>query len=300
MRRDRAGRASLVAGTVGAAIGIGFGVATGIIPDSTAPGLPGVALVLLAALLSVPFALAAGAAYLALTHRVVLPLVAVVGFSAGAVVAVPAVRGLHAGEVLIGVLVVGPLVVVLALLEALGRARRDRLAAPPSPATWRAVSVGVAAALLYSGVFAVRAVIPLWRIDTGVPSRLSPALDLALTLWYVLGAALVLVGVPVALNRRYGLVAPAVGLLAFLAVDLAFVQPAVAEGSDLVVALLVGVWPTVAVGLAALGAGEWWFRARRGDYDDRGDDPGDGGDGPDGGGDDEGLTVEGGLFGDRL
>ena len=300
MRRDRAGRASLVAGTVGAAIGIGFGVATGIIPDSTAPGLPGVALVLLAALLAVPFALAAGAAYLALTHRVVLPLVAVVGFSAGAVVAVPAVRGLHAGEVLIGVLVIGPLVVVLALLEALGRARRDRLAAPPSPATWRAVSVGVVAALLYTGVFAVRAVIPLWRIDTGVPSRLPPSLDLALTLWYVLGAAMVLVGVPVALNRRYGLVGPAVGLLAFLAVDLAFVQPAVAEGSDLVVALLVGVWPTIAVGLAAVGAGEWWFRARRGDYDDRGDDPGDGGDGPDGGGDDEGLTVEGGLFGDRV
>ena len=294
MRRDRAGRASLVAGAVGAAIGIGFGVATGIIPDSTAPGLPGVALVLLAALLSVPFALAAGAAYLALTHRVVLPLVAVAGVAAGAVLAVPAVRWLHAGEVLIGVLVVGPLVVVLALIEAVGRARRDRLAAPPSPATWRAVSVGVVAALVYSAVFAVRAVIPLWRIDTGVPSRLSPALDLALMLWYVLGAALVLVGVPVALNRRYRLVAPAVGLLAFLAVDLAFVQPAVAEGMDLVVALLVGVWPTIAVGLAAVGAGEWWLRARRGDYDDRDD-------GPDGGGgDDEGLTVEGGLFGDRV
>ena len=290
MRRDRAGRASLVAGTVGAAIGIGFGVVTGIIPDSAAPGLPGVALVLLAALLSVPFALTAGTAYLALTHRVVLPLVAVVGFSAGAVVAVPAVRGLHTGEVLIGALVVGPLVVVLALIEALGRARRDRLAAPPSPATWRAVSVGVVAAILYSAVFAVRAVIPLWRLDTGVHSRLSPALDLALTLWYVLGAALVLVGVPVALNRRYGLVAPAVGLVAFLAVDLAFVQPAVAEGSDLVVALLLGVWPTVAVGLAAVGAVEWWFRARRGDYDDQDGD----------GGDDEGLTVEGGLFGDRV
>lgn len=293
MRRDRAGRVSLVAGVVGAAIGVGFGVATGIVPDSAAPGLPDVALVLLAALLSVPFALAAGTAYLALTHRVVLPLAAVVGFSAGAVVAVPALRGLHAGEVLIGVLVVGPLVVVLALLEAFGRVRRGRLAAPPSPATWRAVSVGVGAALLYTGVFAVRAVIPLWRIDTGVPSRLSPALDLALTLWYVLGAALVLVGVPVALNRRYGLVGPTVGLLAFLAVDLAFVQPAVAEGSDLVVALLVGVWPTIAVGLAAVGAGEWWFRARRGHYDDRGDDPGDGGD-------DDGLTVEGGLFGDRV
>jgi hypothetical protein len=293
MRRVRAGRASIVAGTVGAAIGLGFGVVTGIIPDSAGPGLPGVALVLLAALLSVPFALTAGAVYLALTHRVVLPLVTVAGVAAGAVLGVPAVRGLGSGEVLIGVLVVGPLVVVLALLEALGRARRDRLAAPPSPATWRAVSVGVAAALLYSGVFAVRAVIPLWRIDTGVPARLSPALDLALTLWYVLGAALVLVGVPVALNRRYGLVAPAVGLLAFLAVDLAFVQPAVAEGSDLVVALLVGVWPTVAVGLAAVGAGEWWFRARRGDYDDGGDDPGDGGD-------KKGLTVEGGLFGDRV
>ena len=290
MRRDRAGRVSLVAGVVGAAIGIGFGIATGIIPDSAAPGLPGVSLVLLAALLSVPFALTAGTAYLALTHRVVLPLVAVVGFSAGAVVAVPAVRGLHTGEVLIGALVVGPLVVVLALIEALGRARRDRLAAPPSPATWRAVSVGVVAAILYSAVFAVRAVIPLWRLDTGVHSRLSPALDLALTLWYVLGAALVLVGVPVALNRRYGLVAPAVGLVAFLAVDLAFVQPAVAEGSDLVVALLLGVWPTVAVGLAAVGAVEWWFRARRGDYDDQDGD----------GGDDEGLTVEGGLFGDRV
>ena len=291
MRRDRAGRASLVAGVVGAAIGVGFGVATGIIPDSTASGLPGVALVLLAALLAVPFALAAGAAYLALTHRVVLPLVAVVGFSAGAIVAVPAVRGLHAGEVLIGVLVVGPLMVVLALLEALGRARRDRLAAPPSPATWRAVSVGVVAALVYSGVFAVRAVIPLGRIDTGVPSRLSPALDLALTLWYVLGAALVLVGVPVALNRRYGLVGPAVGLLAFLAVDLAFVQPAVAEGTELVVALLLGVWPTLSVFLAAVGGVEFWLRRRRGEYDrEEGDDEEAA----------ESPTVEDGLFGDRV
>ena len=45
---------------------------------------------------------------------------------------------------------------------------------------------------------------------------------------------------------------------------------------------------------AAVGALEWWLRAQRGHYDDQGD-------GPDGGGgDDEGLTVEGGLFGDRV
>ncbi len=291
MRRDRAVRVSLVVGLVGAVVGAGYGVATGAIPDSTGAGIPGVSLFLAVALLSVPFAIAAGTALLALRHRVLSPMVAVAAFLVAAVAVVPALQGWHSGQVVVGGLVLGPILAVVALAETLVRARLGRLAAPPSPDAWRALSVGVMAALVYLGVFAVRAVLPLWRIDTGAPSRVPPALDLAVTLVYVLGAALVLVGLPVALNRRYGLLAPGVGMLGFLAVDLAFVQPAVAGGSELVVALLLGVWPTLAVLLAAVGALEWWLRARRGEYDEN--------EGEEGGGD-GGPTVEAGLFGDRV
>jgi hypothetical protein len=55
------------------------------------------------------------------------------------------------------------------------------------------------------------------------------------------GVDIVLVGLPVALNRRFGLVAPLFGLAAYLLVELAFVQPLVAEGAELVVSVLVDV-----------------------------------------------------------
>jgi hypothetical protein len=290
MRRQRAVRIGLAMGLVSALAGLGFGVVTGVVPDSTTAGVPGVAVLLALSLLSVSVSLAAGSAYLALRHRVLVPLFAVVGFAVGAIALERTVRGLQSGEALVSVLIVGPLLVVLALLEALGRARLGRLAAPPSRATWRALSVGVMAALLYTGVVAIRVLVPLQRVDTGMPSG-TPGLEVAVTLWYVFGTALVLVGLPVALNRRYGLVGPAVGLVAVLAVDLAFVQPAVAAGTEPVVALLLAVWPIVAAGLAAVGGLEWWLRARRGEYDR----PDDGS----GGADDGRVTVEGGLFGDR-
>jgi hypothetical protein len=287
MDRRRAVRVSLGFGLVGAGLGVGFGVLTGVLPDSG--GVLDAAVLLVVALSSVPFAMAAGSSYLALRHRVLIPLVAVVAVAFALGWGAANVTGLQSGEALVVVLLAGPPIVVVGLLEALARARLGRLAAAPTAATWQAVSVGVMAALLYAGVFAVRAVIPLSRIDTGVPPPPNPTLQLALTLWYVVGAALVLVGVPVALNRRYGLIGPAAGLLAFLAVDLAFVQPAVAGGSELVVAFVLGGWPVVAVGLAAVGALEWRLRARRGEYDENG---------PAGG--DEAVTVEGGLLGDRI
>jgi len=298
MRRQRALRVSLAVGLAGAVVGAGYGVATGAIPDSTGAGVPGVALFLAAAMLTVPFSLAATAAYLALRHRVLVPLVAVVGFLVAAVVVVPTLPGWHSGQVVVGVLVLGPMVAVLALLEVLGRATVGRLAAPPSRVGWQALSVGVMAALGYLGVFALRAALPLWRIDTGVPSRLPPTLDMAVLLWYVLGSALLLVGLPVALNRRFGLLAPGVGLLSFLAVDLAFVQPAVATGNALVVALLVGIWPTLAVTFVGCGVLEWWLRLRRGGSGRNG--PGPGEDGPEADTEDGGVTVESGVFGDRV
>lgn len=285
MRRDGHLRASLAVGLLAAAVAGGYGVATDVIRLPVGPGfLPGT-LLLYAALLAVPFALGAAAAFLALRHRVTLPLVVLAGFAS-----LPAVLGWHSGLLVVGVLVAAPLVAVVALTETLVRARVGRLANPPSERGYRALSVGVMAALVYAGVFAVRAVVPLWRIDTGVPSRVPPTVDLAGTLLYVLGASLLLVGVPVALNRRFGLLAPGVGLVAYLLVDFAFVQPAVATGNELVVALLLGGWPTLSVLLAAVGAVEWWLRRRRGDYEpDEGE-----------GGGDDGLTVEGGLFGDRV
>lgn len=290
MLRDREVRASLAVGLLAAAVGAGYGVATDVIPLSVGGGSLPVALLLYAALLAVPFGLGAATAYLAFEHRVLLPLVIVAVFAA-----VPGALGWHGGLLVVGLLAVGPLVVVVALAETLARAWLGRLANPPTREGWRALSVGVMAAVVYFGVFAIRAVLPLWRIDTGAPVRVPPAVDLALTLWYVLGASLVLVGLPVALNRRFGLLAPGVGLVGFLLVDLAFVQPAVAEGTELVVALLLGVWPTLAVLFGAVGVVEWWYRARRGEYDE-----GEGGGASGTRDDEEGLTVEGGLFGDRV
>jgi hypothetical protein len=203
--------------------------------------------------------------------------------------ALPALLGWSADQVLVGVLVAGPFVVA-GLADLLVRARLGQLPDPPSAAGYRALALGVAAATLYFGLFAVRAALPLWRIDAGAPPMFPPGVDLALTLWYVFGVALVLVGVPVASNRRYGLVSPLVGLVAYLLVEFAFLQPLVAEGAELVVVLLVAVWPLLASLFAAAGAVEWWYRARRGDYDEPEDEGDEGG----------GLTLEGGLFGDRV
>ncbi|PSP79577.1 hypothetical protein BRC88_08420 [Halobacteriales archaeon QS_4_69_225] len=284
MQRDV--RRSLAVGVVAVVVAVGYGVATDVIRPPSTPVLPAT-LLLYAALVTVPFGLGTGAALLALRYRVVAPGVALAGFAA-----LPALFGWYAGVTVVGVLVAGPFVVVVALAETLVRARVGRLRTSPSPRGFRALSVGVMAAVVYAGIFAVRAVLPLWRIDTGVPATtVPPTVDLAVTLWYVLGASLVLVGLPVALNRRFGLLAPGAGLLAYLLVDFAFVQPAVAEGAELVVALLLGVWPTLSVLLAVVGVVE--LRLRGDDDPDSGDD--DGGDG-----DDEGLTVEGGLLGDRV
>ncbi|QLD89891.1 hypothetical protein HWV07_12985 [Natronomonas salina] len=285
---------SLAVGALAAIVTLAYGVATDLVRLPATPGVPFGEVLVAATLAVVPFAVGAGAAALALRHRVVLPLVTATVFAV-----LPALLGWHADQVLVGVLVAGPFVVVVALGETLARAWLGRLRNPPTEAGYRALSVGVMAALLYFGVFALRAALPLWRLDTGAPATLPPAADLALTLWYVLGASLVLVGLPVALHRRFDLLAPLVGLVAYLLVDLAYLQPLVAEGAELVVVLLVGVWPLLAAAFTGVGAVEWWLRDRRGEYDepeDDGDEGGEGGDSGEGGG----LSLEGGLFGDRV
>lgn len=278
----------LVAGALAALVTLGYGVATDLVGVPATPGVPFGEVLVAATLAVVPFATAGAAAALALRHRVVVPIATAAVFAV-----LPALLGWHADQVLVGVLVAGPFVVVVALGETLARARLGRLRNPPTEAGYRALSVGVMAAVLYFGVFTVRAALPLWRVDTGAPATLPPAADLALTLWYVLGASLVLVGPPVALNRRFDLLAPLVGLVAYLLVDLAYLQPLVAEGSELVVVLLLAVWPLLSAAFASVGAVEWWVRDRRGEYDEPEDEGGDGGDGG-------GLTLEGGLFGDRV
>lgn len=287
MLRKRTLVGSLSTGILAAVVGLAYGLATDLVSVPATPGVPFGEVLVFATLVVAPFAVAAGAAALALRHRVVLPLATAAVFAA-----LPALLDWHADQVLVGVLVAGPLAVVVALAETLGRAWLGRLRNPPTDAGYRALSLGVMAALLYFGAFTIRAALPLWRIDTSAPQTLPPTVDLALTLWYVLGASLVLVGVPVALHRRFDLLAPLVGLVAYLLVDLAFLQPLVAEGSELVVVLLVAVWPTLSVILAGVGAVEWWIRDRRGDYVESDDDGDEGGEG--------GLTLEGGLFGDRV
>jgi hypothetical protein len=285
MFRDRSGPLALLVGVAAAVVALGYEVGTDLVRVPASSGVPYAEMLVSASVLIVPFALGAAGTVLAVRHRVVVPLGSVAVFAAA-----PAVFGWHAEQVLVGVLVVGPLVVVGGLFEALVRLRLGRFLKPPSGATLRALSVGMMAAVVYFGVFAFRAVLPLWRIDTGGPATVGSTADLGLLLWYVFGVAAVLVGPPVALNRRWGLVAPLGGLLAYLLVDLAFLQPAVAEGAELVVLLLLGVWPSLAGFLAAVGLLEWWLRTNRGQYDESEDDEKGGG----------GLSVEGGLFGDRI
>lgn len=288
-------RASLVAGTAVTAAWLGYGVAIDAVPFPVGPGFIAGALLLYGAMAAVPFAVGAGAAYLALRHRVLFPAVAVVGYAAA-----PATVRLETTLIWVSVLVAGPLVVVPALVETLLRARLGRLANPPSLDGWRAIALGATAAVGYAGIVALRALLPLWRIDTGAPPRVPPTTQAASSLWYVLGLSLVLVGLPVASNRRFGLLSPVVGLLGFLLVDLAFIQPAVARGEGLVLGTLLAVWPTLAVGLSVLAVAEWWLRTRRGDYDERDEGGDDGEDVDRTDRDDDGLTVEGGFFGDRV
>lgn len=286
MDRDRAALVGAGVGLLASALAIAYAFVVDLIGIPPTPGIPYGSILVAAAVVVVPFAVAGGSAYVAAYHRVFAPLSLVALFAV-----LPGALDWGGGELLVGIFVVGPLVVVAGLADLLVRARFDRLRNPPSPAGYRALSVGVMAAVIYFGVVTFRAILPLWRIDTGAPPTLPPSVDLLLTLWYVFGISLVLVGLPVALNRRFGLVAPLFGLAAYLLVELAFIQPLVAEGAELVVSLLVVVWPLLAALLAGVSVVEWWARKRRGEYEDH--DEEDGGEGGT-------FTVEGGLFGDRV
>ena len=288
MRRDRTPLVSLAVGVLASAVALAYGLTTDYVAVLGVPPVPLGEEAVFAALAVAPFALAAVATALAIRHRVVFPLAAVVILAA-----LPAVLEWSVRGAVIVVLGGGPLVVVGGLLETLARVRLGRLRDPPSAAGVRAISLGVMAAVLYAGVFAIRAVLPLWRVQPGLLRPPPFTVELPFVLWYVLGASLVLVGVPVALHRRFDLLAPLVGLVGYLLVDLAYLQPLVAEGDGLAVVLLLAVWPTLAAVLAGAGAVEWWLRDRRGEYDEPEDEEGGDGDG-------EGLTLEGGLFGDRV
>ncbi len=286
MDRDRALLGGV--GVLAAALALAYAFVLDLVGVPPTPGVAYGSILVAAAVAVVPFAVGVGTAYLAARHGVAAPLLLV-----GVFAVLPGALGWHGGELLVGIFVMGPFVVVAGLAELLVRARVGRLWNPPSEAAFRALSVGVMAAVVYFGVFTLRAVLPLWRIETGAPQVLPQSVDILLTLWYVLGIALVLVGVPVALNRRFGLVAPLFGLAAYLLVDLAYLQPLVADGSELVVSLLVVVLPLLAAVLAGAGAVEWRIRERRGEYDEVDEEGGEGGEGG-------GLTLEGGLFGDRV
>jgi hypothetical protein len=288
MDRDRALLVGAGVGVLASALAFAYAFVVDLIGVPPTPGVAYGSIPVAAAVAVVPFAVGGGAAYLAARHGVAAPLLLVAGFAV-----LPGALGWHGGELLVGVFVMGPFVVVAGLAETIVRVRFGRLRNPPSEAGFRALSVGVMAAVIYFGVFTLRAVLPLWRIETGAPQVLPQSVDLLLTLWYVLGVSLVLVGLPVALNRRFGLVAPLFGLAAYLLVDLAYLQPLVADGSELVVSLLVVVLPLLAAVLAGVGAVEWRIRGRRGEYDEVEEE---GGEGDEGGG----FTVEGGLFGDRV
>lgn len=286
MSRDPPLRASLGIGLLAAVAGLGYLLTVHPIGVPEPPGVPAPQLVVATSFLVVPFALAAGAAYLALAHRVVLP-IPVLGLAA-----IAAILDWGPDMVLFALVAAAQVALVLALAELLARDRAGELANPPSAGIYRAISLGAMAAVLYFGAFTVRAVLPLWRSDASTIEGLSGPGGLAFLLAYVLGSALLLVGPAVALNRGLGVQAPVVGLVAYLLVDFAFVQPAIADGTTLLHLLFLAIWPLVAVLLAGVGVLEWWLRDRRGEYDRSGEGGAESGEG--------GPTVESGLFGDRV
>lgn len=284
MNRDRSRIVSLVVGAIAGVAGFGYLLTVHPIGVPEPAGVPFPQIIVGVSFLLVPFALAAGAAYLALNHRVVLPIL-VVGLAA-----IAAILDLGADGVLFAAVAAGHLAVVVAFVELLARNRVGELANPPSADAYRAISIGAMAGVIYFGAFTIRAVLPLWRSDAAVVEGFSGPVDLAFLLAFVLGSALVLVGPPVALNRAVGVQLPVVLLGAYLLADLAFVQPAIAGGTELLHLQFLAIWPLLAVLFAGIGLLEWWYRERRGEYDE----PEEEGKG------DEGLSVEGGLFGDRV
>lgn len=286
MQRDRTRIASLVIGLLAAVAGFGYLLTVHPIGVPEPDGVPAPQFIVGVSFLVVPFALAAGAAYLALNHRVVLP-VLIAGLAA-----IAAILDWGADGVLFAAVAAGQLAVVVAFVELLVRNRAGELANPPSAAAYRAISIGAMGAVLYFGAFTIRAVLPLWRSDAAVLGALSETAGLVFLLVFVLGSALVLVAPPIALNRGLGVQAPVVALVAYLLVDLAFVQPAIASGTQLLHLQFLAIWPMLAVLLTGVGLLEWWVRDRRGEYDEPKE--------TDEGGDEEGLSVEGGLFGDKV
>lgn len=286
MQRDRSRLVSLVVGVLAAVAGFGYLLTVHPIGVPEPAGVPAPQFIVGASFLVVPFALAAGAAYLALNHRVVLP-VLIAGFAA-----IAAILDWGADGVLFAAVAAGQLAVVVAFAELLVRNRVGELANPPSADAYRAISIGAMGAVLYFGAFTIRAVLPLWRSDAAVLGSLTETTGLVFLLLFVLGSALVLVAPPIALNRGLGVQVPIVGLVAYLLVDLAFVQPAIASGTQLLHLQFLAIWPMLAVLLTGVGLLEWWLRTRGGEYDepDEADEAGEG----------EGLSVEGGLFGDRV
>lgn len=288
MPRDRTLAGSVATGALALVVAVGYRLGTDLVRPPEGTGVPYADVLAVTTLVVVPFAIATGATILALRYRVVSPLALV-----GAFAALPGLLGWDTDQLVVGLLVVGPFVVFAGLVDIVTRARMGRLDDPPAEADFRALSLGAMAAVLYLGVFVVRVVLPVWYATGSAPAGVPASVDPALVLWYVLGASMILVGVPVALNRRFGLVTPLLGLVAYLLVDLAYLQPAMAGGAALAGVVLLIVWPLLAALLAGVGAVEWWVRDRRGEFDEA--DDGQGGQRGEGG-----LSVEEGLFGDRV
>ena len=127
MTSDRAVLGGLVAGVLASVVALGYGLATDLVRAPAAPGVPLTELLVDVTLVVVPFAVGGGAAYLAIRHQIVTPIVLVAGLAV-----LPLPLGWGAEQALVGVLVVGPLLVVAGVAELLVRAHLGRLANPPT------------------------------------------------------------------------------------------------------------------------------------------------------------------------
>ena len=152
------------------------------------------------------------------------------------------------------------LATTLAVLEYLVRSLGPVARTDGERATLAAVLAGSAAGVIYSAAYTAVVLFPDWPTPDPIPptGALSPASILAALVFFS-GLHLLIVGVPVGLLVRYRIVLPLVVVLPVLVLDTTIVWSLSAE-EDLPSALYVIVLPTLALGLAAIGALEHRLR----------------------------------------
>lgn len=153
---------------------------------------------------------------------------------------------------------------LLAAVELLVRAARvrfardsDAAAAASLTSSERAGVGGAVAGLAYAAVFVVAVVIPSWNGASGPEAPGS--VEAVLTVAFLAGAFCLLLGVPVALAIRHGLLSPLLVPALWVGQDLLSRWAIYDTGEVAIIAFTLG-WPIALALILGLAGGEWLLR----------------------------------------